>query len=464
MQIIDKLKRLWSDQDERNLLIHIALAFGVKGLALVLSFFSMPLYIRFFGNDDVLGLWYTILSMLSWVHICDLGLGNGLRNRLTEALAVGDTEKAKRFVSSTYAALTVVIAPVIIAILIVVQLVDLNGFFNISKELVSPEVLRLSVSLLLGGVALSFVLKTVNVIIYAIQKSSVNNMLTLITSALPLLFIAIFRGGSMEDNLIALTMVHVFAVNFPLLVATFIVFRTKRLRQVTPSLGACTVDTAKSMLSFGMQFFLAQIFFMVIQSTNEIFITKLFSAAYVVEYNIYFRLFTVVGSLFMLALTPLWSKVTKDLAQKKYKKIQTTNRVLYGLSALAAAGELLMVIICQFLVNIWLQEEAISVHYSTALVFALYGSVFVFNVVLTTVANGMGDLRTQIVFYGIFSLLKIPTLYLLAKAGAGWNVVVLYNAVALSVFCVFQLVWVERKLKELTSRGETPVDSREENI
>jgi O-antigen/teichoic acid export membrane protein len=101
MQIIDKLKRLWSDQDERNLLIHIALAFGVKGLALVLSFFSMPLYIRFFGNDDVLGLWYTILSMLSWVHICDLGLGNGLRNRLTEALAVGDTEKAKRFVSST---------------------------------------------------------------------------------------------------------------------------------------------------------------------------------------------------------------------------------------------------------------------------------------------------------------------------------------------------------------------------
>ena len=84
-RIVQKLKRLLGDKDERNLLLHIALAFGVKGLALLVSFFSMPLYIKYFGNDEALGLWYTILSLLSWVQICDLGLGNGLRNRLTEA-------------------------------------------------------------------------------------------------------------------------------------------------------------------------------------------------------------------------------------------------------------------------------------------------------------------------------------------------------------------------------------------
>ena len=468
-RIVQKLKRLLGDKDERNLLLHIALAFGVKGLALLVSFFSMPLYIKYFGNDEALGLWYTILSLLSWVQICDLGLGNGLRNRLTEALAVGDEQKAKRMVSSTYAALTVVIIPVILVILTVVQIADLNRFFNIAPELISAGALRLSVSLLLGGVAVSFVLKTVNVIIYAIQKSSVNNMLSLITSSLPLLFVAVFRGGSMEGNLIALTIIHVLAVNLPLLVATFLVFRTKTLRPITPSLRYCAVDTAKSMLTFGMQFFLAQIFFMVIQSTNEVFITKLFSASDVVEYSIYHRLFTVVGSLFMLALTPLWSKVTKDLAQKKYKKIQTTNRVLYGLSALAAVGELLMVVCCQFLVNIWLQEDAITVNYTTALIFALYGSLFILNVVLTTVANGMGDLRTQIVFYGIFALLKIPVLYVLSQIGATWNVVVLYNAVALLVFCGFQLVWAKRKLKALVlleqeSKVERDIYDNSENF
>ena len=451
------------DKDERNLLIQIALAFMVKGLALLLSFFSMPLYIKFFGNDDVLGLWYTILSLLTWVNICDLGLGNGLRNRLTEALALGDGEKAKSYISSTYAALVVVIAPVILVILALVQLVDLNVFFNISTELISPGTLRLSVSLLLSGVALSFVLRTVNVIIYAIQKSSLNNIIALITSALPLAYVAVFRGGSMEGNLVALTIVHVLSVNLPLLTATILLFRGKKLRAAAPSLKSCSLDTAKSMLNFGVQFFLAQIFFMALNSTNEIIITKMFSAADVVPYSIYYRLFTVVGSLFMLALTPLWSKVTKDLAQKKYRKIQITNRVLYALSGLAALAELLMVVVLQFVVNIWLKEDAITVSYITGVIFAFYGSTFIFNVVLTTVANGMGDLRTQIVFYGIFAALKIPTILLLAKAVANWSIVVLYNAIALFVFCTFQLTWVEKKLKQLVNNEQLLMEVSAEN-
>lgn len=455
-----KIQNVLQDKDERNLLMQIVLAFGVKGLALLLSFFSMPLYIRFFNNDEVLGLWYTVLSMLHWINICDLGLGNGLRNRLTEALALGDEEKAKKYISSTYAALAVVIAPVILVILVLVQLTDLNGFFNISPELISPQTLRLSVSLLLAGVALSFVLRIVSVIIYAIQKSSLNNVIALISSALPLAYIAVFRGGSMEENLIALTIVHVLAVNLPLLLATVLLFRGKKLRGAAPSLKSCSLDTAKSMLSFGLQFFLAQIFFMALYSTNEIIITRMFSAGDVVPYSIYNRLFTVVGSLFMLALTPLWSKVTKDLAQKKYRKIQVTNRVLYALAGLAALAEFIMVPCLQLIVNLWLGDEAISINYLTGLIFAFFGSVYILNVVLTTVANGMGNLRTQIVFYGIFSVLKIPAIYLLAQNTAGWSIVMLYNAIALAVFCVFQLLWLEKTLKKLSSQDPLPeIDS-----
>lgn len=443
------VKKILSDKDERNLLLQIITAFAVKGLALLISFFSMPLYIRFFDNDEVLGLWYTILSLLAWVNICDLGLGNGLRNRLTQALAVGDKELGKKYISSTYAALGVIIGPVILVVLLLVWRVDLNAFFNVSEALISQGVLRLSVSVLLIGVALSFVLRTVNVIIYAIQKSSLNNILSLITSALPLVYIAWFRGGTMEGNLISLTIIHVLAVNLPLLLATVFIFRGKALRTMSPSFRSCNVETAKSLLGFGMQFFLAQIFFMFLISTNEIFITRLFSSSDVVQYSIYNRLFTVVGSLFMLALTPLWSKVTKDLAEKKYKKIQITNCVLYVLTGMAALAELLMVFVLQFVVDIWLGEETILISYAIGIIFAVYGSFYIFNVVLTTVANGMGDLRTQIIFYGVFSVLKVPAIYLLSQQVASWSVVVLYNAVALCVFCVFQLLWVEKKIKKL---------------
>ena len=113
-----------------------------------------------------------------------------------------------------------------------------------------------------------------------------------------------------------------------------------------------------------------------------------------------------------------------------------------------------MVLMLQFLVNIWLGDEAITVNYTTALIFAFYGSMYIFNIVLTTVANGMGDLKTQIIFYGASAVLKIPLLFALSKIVEAWSVVMLYNAIALCVFCVFQLIWVERKLKRLSDEED----------
>lgn len=448
------IKQLLRDKDEKNLFVNILLAFLIKGLAMIISFFSMPLYIKYFGNDSVLGLWYTILSMLTWINLFDLGMGNGLRNRLTEALALGDHKAAKEYISSTYAALTVVILPVMIVICAVIYFVDLNAFFNITPDLVSPVTLRYAVLILIFGVAIHFVLKTVTSIVYAIQKPFINNLLTIATSVLPLMYIGFFRGGDAEQNLLALTGVHVISSNLPHLLLTFALFKTRELRECTPSLKACTRVTAKAMLNFGLQFFFAQVTFMFLSSTNEIIITNFFSAADVVDYSIYYRLFTLISSLFMLALTPLWSKVTKDLAQKKYRKIKITNRVLYTLSALAVVAQVVMVFLAQFVVDIWLGDEAIPIDLMTAAVFAFYGSVFIFNVVLTTMANGIGDLKTQVMFYGVGSLLKIPTIWLLSLYIDHWRIVLLYNGVVLLVFCIFQLFWVERKINVLIQRQE----------
>ncbi len=448
---IKQIKQLWKDKDERNLLINIALAFGVKGLAMIISLFSLPLYMQFFDNDKAAyGLWATLLSVLHWIVICDLGLGNGLRNRLTEALAVNDIKRSKSYISSTYTALTVILLPITVAGVVVFQFVDLNSFFNVSSELVSPETLRLSISILWISVCFHMIVKTINVVIYAVQKSSLNNILSLITSVIPLLYIFLFKGSdNMETNLITLTVVHAVASNLPLIVASLVLFRTKALRLCTPSLKASDTKTATSMLNFGLQFFGAQIFFMFITATNEIIITKIFSLSDTGDYSIYYRLFTIVGSLFMLALTPLWSKVTKDLAQKKYQKIRKTNHFLYLISALAVVGEFVMVLCCQFVIDIWLGDNAITVSYPIAMIFAFYGSMYIFNVALTTVANGIGDLKTQIIFYGVGAVLKIPAIYAMATQVNSWSVVMLYNAIVLLVFCVFQIIWVERKLNRL---------------
>lgn len=448
------IKKLFSDKDEKNLIINILMAFAIKGASLLLSLFSMPLYIKYFNNDAVLGIWYTILSLISWINICDLGLGNGLRNRLTEVLSLGDFDKAKKYISSTYVALTIIILPVFLIISGLICFANLNSFFNISADIINKKTLLATLLILFFGIAIHFILKVVSNVIYAIQKSFINNLIALCTSILPLFYIGIFNGQETESNLIHLSIVHVVAINLPLLIATVVVFRSKLLKECTPTIKSFDWKTAKGMLGFGLQFFLAQSFFMFLISTNEIFITKIFSPDDVVEYSIYYRLFTAIGSLFMLALTPMWSKVTKDLTERKYNKIKTTNKVLYAISSVAMIVQLLMLPFLQGIINLWLQKEAIKVDSLVAVAFAIYGGLYIFNVVLTTVANGMGDLKSQIVFYGIGAILKIPAILVLKMLFDSWVVVIIFNAIILLVFCCYQLLWVERKINILIKAKE----------
>ena len=82
--------------------MNMAGAVMVKGGALVISLFTMPAYMRFFQNQEVLGLWFTVLSVLNWILTFDLGVGNGLRNHLTTAFALNDRKAAQQCISSAY--------------------------------------------------------------------------------------------------------------------------------------------------------------------------------------------------------------------------------------------------------------------------------------------------------------------------------------------------------------------------
>ena len=67
----------------------------IKGLGFIISFVSMPLYISYFDNQTILGIWFTIISILTWIFTFDLGLGNGLRNMLVSTFVNKDYKKQK---------------------------------------------------------------------------------------------------------------------------------------------------------------------------------------------------------------------------------------------------------------------------------------------------------------------------------------------------------------------------------
>jgi hypothetical protein len=54
------------------------------------------------------GSWLTLRSIILWFAFFDIGLGNGLRNKFTEAKAPGNLERTRIYISTAYGLLILI--------------------------------------------------------------------------------------------------------------------------------------------------------------------------------------------------------------------------------------------------------------------------------------------------------------------------------------------------------------------
>ncbi len=444
--MITKCKQWLKNAGENDKIVYknVLGAFLVKGGALFVTFYTLPSYMRFFHNDEVLGLWYTILSLLNWILNFDLGIGNGLRNYLSTSLSLGQKEQTQRYISSAYYAIGAIVSLLCLIFPMAISKVNLNALFRVSSTRVSPRALYAAVVIVFIGVMVQFWLKLINAVLYALQKSSVNNFLVLCTNVLILLCTRLLPSGSNDQNIIVMAIVHALAVALPLLVASILIFCGK-LRYAVPRLKFLSWAYVKRVLSLGGIFFFVQIAYMVIMSTNEFLITHTAGNAYNVDYQAYYKLFSLGSTVFALALTPIWSVITKAKAEKQIGWIKRTYHRFMLLAGVFCLGELLLVLVHQPFMRIWLGADGMpQVSYFSAGLFSVLGCAMILNSVLSSVANGIGRLKTQAVCFGIGAVLKVPLSYLLVKLLGSWNGVVLANILCMGIYCLIQPLYMRR--------------------
>jgi O-antigen/teichoic acid export membrane protein len=444
---LSKLKRLVNDENNRIILNNVVGAFLVKGGALFVSLITMPAYIKYFDDQHILGLWFTILSVLSWILTFDLGIGNGLRNHLVHALIAKNDLLAKKYISSAYIVIGAVVFLLSFSSIILFRLINWNIVFNISPNLISKETLYITVCIVFGGIMLQFLFKLITSILYAMQKSALINFLSLITSVIILIYVSFAKSTDISTNLISLGIVYLLAVNIPLLITTIVVFSTK-LKNSKPNIKYFGQKYATDVMKLGGIFFWVQIMYMVITTTNEFLITWLTGPEMVVEYQIYNKLFTLIGTLFALGLTPIWSIVTKAISEKNYEWVKRLYKKLKKVALIAVIFEFAMIPFLQFGINVWLGENAIQVNYLYAAVFAGSGSIFIWNGVLTSIANGLGELKIQSIFFTIGAIIKIPISWILVSAFDSWISIIVANIIAMSLFSIIQPIWLNKYLNK----------------
>lgn len=444
---LSKLKQTLNNENNRTIINNAAGAFLVKGGALFVSLLTLPAFISYFNNQYILGLWFTILSVLTWILTFDLGIGNGLRNHLVHAIVKKDDLMVKRYISSAYIVIGLVTITTFSISALIFNLINWNVIFNISTDIISRKTLTTTVFIVFSSILIQLFLKLITSILYALQASALNNLLNLVTNVIILIYVTFKNPSDLTSSITSLAIVYGLAVNVPLLLTTIIVFSTK-LKKSKPGIKYFGKEYAIDVLKLGGIFFWVQIMYMIITTTNEFLITWLTGTEMVVTYQIYNRLFTLVGTLFALALTPIWSAVTKAFSEKNYIWIKKLYGVLMKFALVGISLEFSLIFFLQPIINFWLNDNAIQVNYFYAVIFAISGSIFIWNGMLSSIANGFGELRAQSIFFTIGAFLKIPLAWFFVNTLDSWIGVVLADIIAMSLYCIIQPIWLKRYLNK----------------
>lgn len=211
-------------QETKLLIKNIALSIGIKGGALIISLISTPLYLRYFEDNVVLGLWFTLYSMLSWILNFDLGIGNGLRNKLTISLAKQDDIESRNLIYTAYTVSFIFVVTVFVLYFSVRGIVDWGKILNIPVNYSNMKEILTTIDIVVVSILLQILLRTINYIYYAEQLPNINNIIALISSLLMIFSIYILIILKLKGKIVYIAWLNLLAVNIPLFLVIHIIF------------------------------------------------------------------------------------------------------------------------------------------------------------------------------------------------------------------------------------------------
>ena len=444
--MIDKIKNIITNN--KNLVANIFATGGINVISIIIALFATPAYMRYFDDDAILGLWFTLLSILEAMSVMDFGLGNGIRNRLTEAIARKESTKGKKIVSSGYCIIIVIIIVIFILGNIILTFIPWKNALNINSNNISPKEILLCIRLIYFSIMLQIVLKLINSILYALQKAAIATFLPVCTNMLMLIFVLIGGNGNSVDKLIYLFIWYCVVSNLPYFIVTCWLF-WGRYKEYRPSIRYADKEMAVSTFKLGLVFFYLTLMSMMTHNTNELIISALFKSSYVVDYQIYNKVYILIPTAMNVIMIPLWSAATKELAKKNYFWLKGLYNFLYLVSVGAFFMACMIIPFMQPIINVWLGENAININPVLCIPFILYVTINAFNGANATVANGCGWLKVQMIMAPVSAILNIPFSILLKYVLGDWTAIVLANVLSLLPITVAQYIYIRKKLNKL---------------
>lgn len=381
---------------------NVFFALLLKGTSIVSQLLLVPLTLDYLDKTQY-GIWITLSSIMGWFSFFDIGIGNGLRNKLSEALAVGDEKLARIYISTSYA----VVAATFFGLMIIFWIV--NPFLNWQTILNVPPELSLELSKVVLFVftcfCLQFILNLLGSIFFAKQLSAFGNSVGPIGNIFSIIIIFILTkttAGSLYLVAATFSAVPVFV----LLVLSILFFKGK-FRSLIPSLTHVDLRHSRSLIGLGFQFLVIQIAALVLFTSSNMVLSHLFGPGSVSEYNVAYRYFTVIVMIQGIITTPYWSAITEAYFKNDFGWIRKTIRNLEWVSLVLIAITCVMLVVAGAVYDLWIGGK-LEIAFSTSLMTCLFVIISVASRPYNTFLNGIGKVKLQLYSAVVSIIITVP--------------------------------------------------------
>lgn len=425
---------------------NVLASFVFRGFNIALAFLLVPMALSYLGPTRY-GIWLTISSITGYLMFFDIGLGSGLRTKFAEAVALEDKKRAKIYVSTTYAIISLIIISFFILFLFINPLLSWTKILNANSNFAHE--LSILAIIVFGFFSFRFIFQLISTILLSDQRPALRELILLITQFFIVISIFIvlkFTSGS----LITFGLVYSATPVIVLILASIYFFK-KDYKEYLPSIKYIDFKYYKDLINLGLKFFILKINVIVLLTTDNIIITQLYNPSYVTTYQIAHKYFFLIIMGFSIITSPFWSAVTEAYNKNEFNWIKNSIRKLLYVWIGFMGINFLMLFISGYFYKIWV-GDTVSIPFKLSLGMSLFVLVGTLNSPFASFNNGVGKIKIKAYFALFTSLINIPLSIIFAKfLGLGIMGIILATTVCSSIILIINFI---QYVKIINNRAE----------
>lgn len=400
-----------SNNNQRGNIVkrNIAGSLIIKGFSILIQLILVPLTLKYL-DSNLYGIWLTLSSILSWLVFFDIGFTLGLKNKLTEALAIKDYTLGKRLVSTTYAIMIAIFVPLCILLECIVPYINWSSLLNIANTYNSQITQVMQV--LVICICLQMILNIIVTVLTAFQRVAISGLFPVIGNLLSVIIIYILTKST-KPSIVILALAVSFLPAFVLLVSSIYMYKN-HLKSISPSFKSIDLSLIKYIFNLGAKFFIIQIQMLIVYQTTNILISNISNPTDVTAYNIAYKYISSALMIFTLILNPLWPAFTDAYTKKDFSWMSMIYKKMIYIYIFIAIIIILMIAVSPLVYDFWINSSSL-IPFSMTLMVGIYILISSWNSLQIILINGVGKIQLQsyVTLIGLF--LHIPISLLLGK-------------------------------------------------